>query len=137
MTIVDSTVWVDHFNGRPTVQVRLLHQCLGSVELGIGDLILCEVLQGFREEREFAAARRALLTFPVFSMVGPTVAEKAAGNYRFLRKRGVTIRKTIDLLIATFVMERGFNLLHNDSDFDPFEKELGLQVLRVAGASTT
>ena len=70
-------------------------------------------------------------------MVGPTVAAKAAGNYRFLRKRGVTIRKTIDLLIATFVMERGFNLLHNDSEFDPFEKELGLQVLRAAGASTT
>jgi hypothetical protein len=129
MIIVDSTVWVDHFNGRPTAQARLLHRCLGAQELGIGDLILCEVLQGFRDDRELVRARQALLLFPVFDMVGLAVAEKAASNYRFLRKRGVTIGKTIDALIATFVIERGFRLLHHDADFDPFERELGLQVL--------
>jgi hypothetical protein len=129
MTIVDSTVWVDHFNGTPTTQVNLLHEYLGSRELGIGDLILCEVLQGFRDDHEFVRARRALLHFPVFEMVGQRLAEKAAKNYRLLRKRGVTIRKTIDLLIATFVIEHGFVLLHNDTDFDPFEQELGLQVV--------
>ena len=135
MVIVDSTVWVDHFNGTSTVQVRLLHECLGAQELGIGDLILCEVLQGFRDDQEFFRAKRALLHFPVFEMVGRTLAEKAAKNYRLLRKRGITIRKTIDVLIATFVMERGYTLLHNDTDFDSFETELGLQVLRAGGAA--
>jgi predicted nucleic acid-binding protein len=128
--IVDSTVWIDHFNGIATREVQLLHACLGQRELGIGDLILCEVLQGFREDREFLLARRALLSFPVFDVVGPGLAERAARNYRLLRKRGVTIRKTIDVLIATFVIERGFALLHRDSDFDPFEHVLGLAVVR-------
>ena len=133
MLIVDSTVWVDHFNGTPTDQVQLLHQALGSQELGIGDLILCEVLQGFRNDQEFVRARSALLLFPVFEMVGHAVAEQAAKNYRLLRKRGATIRKTIDVLIATFVIERGFRLLHNDTGFEPFERELGLQVLHPGG----
>ena len=103
-----------------------------AIDLGgkVGDLILCEVLQRFRIDRDFATARRALLSFPVFEMVGVALAEKAAANYRRLRRRGVTVRRTVDVLIATFVIERGFSLLHNDADFDGFEQELGLQVFR-------
>ena len=133
MIIVDSSVWIDHFNGRPTSQVRLLREALGVHEIGIGDLILCEVLQGFRDDREFNIAREALLTLRVFPMVGSVLAEKAAGNFRALRRRGVTVRKTIDVIIATFVIEHGFRLLHGDRDFDVFEP-LGLQVVRAAAA---
>ena len=93
---------------------------LGSRELGVGDIILCEVLQGFRNDADYRTASRALRAFPVFEMVGSELAERAAQNFRTLRKRGITVRKTIDVLIATFVLARGWRLLHSDRDFDPF-----------------
>jgi predicted nucleic acid-binding protein len=126
MWIVDSSVWIDYFNGRISPQTDTLDAVLGKRALGIGDLILCEVLHGFRSQRDFEQACTAMLRLPVFQMVGQELALKSAQNYRFLRQRGVTIRKTIDCLIATFVIERRFALLHSDHDFLPFEQHLGL-----------
>jgi len=130
MWIVDSSVWIDYFRGAVTPETDLLHHALGQVELGIGDIILCEVLQGFPARRDFVRARTALLQFPVFTLGGTDVALQIAENYRALRRRGITVRKTIDCLIATFVIAHGFALLHNDRDFAPFEQHLGLTVVR-------
>ena len=129
MWIVDSSVWIDYFNGAATPQTDILDAALGQRELGIGDLILCEVLQGFSRPRDFREAQGALALFPVFSMVGPEIALKSAQNYQALRRRGITVRKTMDCLIATFVLENGFALLHNDRDFEPFQAHLGLKVV--------
>jgi predicted nucleic acid-binding protein len=131
MWIVDSSVWVDYFHGVVTPQTDALHDALGKRELGLGDLILCEVLQGFQKQREFTRARTALLSLPVFTMGGAAIAIKSAQNYRTLRGQGVTIRRTLDCLIATFVIEQGFTLLHSDRDFAPFEQYLGLDVVQV------
>ncbi|MEZ4640151.1 MAG: PIN domain nuclease [Caldilineaceae bacterium] len=128
MWIVDSSVWIDYFNGVHTPTTDRLDLALGRQELGIGDLILCEVLQGFRQDREFERAQRALLTFPVFTIGGATLAIQSARNYRLLRQRGITIRKTVDCLIATYVIENGYTLLYQDCDFDPFVIHLGLQI---------
>jgi hypothetical protein len=130
MWIVDSSVWIDYFGGRVTPQTDLLHAALGQQALALGDIILCEVLQGYRHQRDFDAARQALLQFPVYSIGGTEIALKSAENYRALRHQGITVRKTIDCLIATFVIERGFTLLHSDRDFDPFETHLGLHIAR-------
>jgi predicted nucleic acid-binding protein len=131
MWIVDSSVWVDYFRGVPTPQSGILNRALGQRELGLGDLILCEVLQGYRIQQEFEHARIVLSTFPVFTIGGRDIAIKSAENYRFLRRLGITIRKTVDCLIATFVIERGHTLLHNDRDFEPFERYLGLDVVKL------
>jgi len=130
MWIVDSSVWIDYFNGKVTPQTDLLHAALGQRPIGLGDIILAEVLQGFRRQEDFEAARDALLRFPVFVMGGVEIAIKSAENFRYLRRRGVTVRKTVDCLIATFVMENDFALLYSDRDFDPFEEHLGLAVIR-------
>jgi predicted nucleic acid-binding protein len=127
--IVDSSVWIDYFNGRITSQTDLLDSALGQQEIGLGDIVLAEVLQGFRQGRDFETARDALLRFSVLSMGGVAMAIKSAQNFRSLRQRGVTVRKTVDCLIATFVIEHGFSLLHSDQDFDPFEEYLGLHVV--------
>ena len=129
MLIVDSTVWVDYFNGRTTTQTNYLDSILDSVPVLVGDLILAEVLQGFREEADFDKARRTLGKLLQVSMVNPTSAVKSARNYRFLRQQGVTVGKTIDSLIATYCIENKHDLLHNDSDFDGYEKHLGLRVI--------
>jgi len=129
MWIVDSSVWIDYFRGDLTSQTDLLHRALGRQELGIGDIILCEVLQGFPSQRDFVCARTALLQLPVFTLGGTDLALQCADNYRSLRRQGITVRKTIDCLIATFVIARGFALLHNDRDFAPFEQHLGLTVV--------
>ena len=130
MWIVDSSVWIDYFGGKITSQTDLLHTTLGQHAIGLGDIILCEVLQGYRLQRNFEAARQALLQFPIYTIGGTEIALKSAANYRFLRQQGFTVRKTVDCLIATFVIERGFSLLHNDRDFDAFETHLGLDVVR-------
>jgi len=129
MWIVDSTVWVDYFNGRATPQTDTLDAAVGQMDIGLGDIILCEVLQGFRHQPDFDAARTALLSFPVLDIGGVDIALKSAENYRMLRQRGITVRKTVDCLIATFVIEHGLSLLHADRDFDPFEQHLGLRVV--------
>ena len=130
MWIVDSSVWIDYFNGVVTPQTDLLDAALGRRELGVGDIILCEVLQGFRRQRDFDRARTALLRLPVFTLGGVELAIRSAQNYRDLRGRGITIRRTLDCLIATFVIAQGFSLLHSDQDFAPFEQYFGLEVVR-------
>jgi len=130
MLIVDSSVWIDYFADRDTPQVRILDEVLDGEQVGVGDLILCEVLQGIRDERQFETVRQQLLNLDILPVCDPHIAVQAARNYRRLRERGVTVRKTIDTLIATFCIEKGHRLLHNDRDFDPFEEYIGLQVLR-------
>jgi predicted nucleic acid-binding protein len=128
--LVDSSVWINYFNGLATVQTDYLDTILGQQVIVVGDLILAEVLQGFRQQKDFAQAQIALLSFPVMSMVGQEIAIQSAKNYRLLRSKGITIRKTIDCLIATFCLEKGFQLLHADRDFDSFEEYLHLQVVK-------
>ena len=130
MVIVDSSVWVDVFNGRETPQVGFLRELSRREPIGVGDLMVCEVLQGFRSPRQFEQARDALLRLEVLDIGGVAIALAAAANYRELRRRGVTVRGTIDCLIATFCIEEGHVLLHSDRDFDAFEEHLGLRVLR-------
>ncbi len=129
MIIVDSSVWIDYFNGAETPETGKLDALLGQVPLGIGDLILTEVLQGFRHDRDYDTARTLLTALDVFSMIDESLAIKSADNYRLLRRNGITVRKTIDVLIATFCIERGFTLLHADKDFTPFSGHLGLRAI--------
>jgi predicted nucleic acid-binding protein len=132
MILVDTSVWIDYFNGRPTEEADLLDELLGREPILIGDLILAEVLQGFRVEADFRKALRILETFEFREMLGRNVAIASARNYRALRARGVTIRKTIDVLIGTFCILNGHQLLHSDRDFDPMTRHLGLGVFKTA-----
>lgn len=129
MLVVDTSVWVDYFNGVENPQTDFLNAILDKTPILIGDLILAEVLQGFRHDPDFEKVRRLLGKFMQESMVNPVLAVQSARNYRFLRQKGVTVRKTIDSLIATFCIENDHELLHNDSDFDGYEKHLGLRVI--------
>jgi predicted nucleic acid-binding protein len=129
MVIVDTTVWVDYLNGLSTPYTDWLDRELERQRLGLTDLILSEVLQGVRDEREAAQTSRALLKFEVFTMGGVALAVAAARNYRDLRARGRTLRRTIDGWIATFCLLNDHALLHHGSDFGPFEKFLGLRVI--------
>ena len=128
MILVDSSVWIDYFKGTITAQTELLDKLLGQRPLAIGDLILTEVLQGFEDERDFNEARRLLTSLMVVQLGGQGIAIQAAKNFRALRRLGVTVRKTIDTVIATRCIESGYDLLHSDRDFDPFAKHLGLRV---------
>jgi len=125
--LVDSSVWIDLLNNVVTEPVRRLRALLPTTPLLIGDLILCEVLQGFRIEAQARLVERSLSRFEAVSLIDPELAVKAAANYRFLRRRGITVRKTIDVIIATYCIERGHSLLHSDRDFAPMERLLGLQ----------
>jgi predicted nucleic acid-binding protein len=129
LILVDSSVWADYFKGVVTPQTEKLDRLLGREFLAIGDLILTEVLQGFAEEKDFNAARKMLTSLKVVELGGQEVAIQAAKNFRALRKLGVTVRKTIDSVIATRCIESGYDLLHDDRDFDPFAKHLGLRVV--------
>lgn len=126
MIVVDSSVWIGFFNGVATDPVRRLRSYLGTEDILLGDLILCEVLQGFRTEHDAAIVRDAFAAFAQVAMVGPSVAVDAAANYRNLRRRGITVRKTIDLLIGTFCIRERHALLHDDRDFEPMVEHLGL-----------
>jgi hypothetical protein len=128
MILVDSSVWIDYFRAADTPQVALLDSFLGNVLLAVGDLIAAEVLQGVRDERQYRQVRRALDAFEHVDLAGYPLAIKASGHYRTLRARGVTIRKTIDTLIATYCIEDDVALLHADRNFDPFVEHLGLRV---------
>ncbi len=132
MTIVDTTVWIDYLAGTENAQTAWLDRELGQSPIGLTDLILCEVLQGIRDEASFRQVRRELTNFYVFAMGGETLVIASAQNYRGLRARGLTIRKTIDCLIATFCLSEGHSLLHRDDDFDGFERYLGLKVVRAS-----
>ena len=128
MILVDSSVWIDFFRGKATPQVDRLDALLGTEQLAVGDLIVAEVLQGVRDEQEFNLVRRTLDAFTQIDVAGRDIAVQAARNFRTLRERGVTVRKTIDTLIATRCIESGLSLLHSDRDFDAFSAHLGLKV---------
>jgi predicted nucleic acid-binding protein len=129
MIFVDSSVWIDYFNGRNTTKTDWLDSAIGNDQIIVGDLILAEVLQGFQSDNDFRTARKLLLTFPFIEMVGQELAIKSALNYRFLRKKGVTVRKTIDVMIGTFCLNYHLTLLHDDRDFDPMERYLNLKIV--------
>ena len=127
MIFVDSSVLIEYFNGINNRQVEKLDEILGKDIVVIGDYILVEVLQGFRKDKDYETAKNILSAFPCLNMLGEEIAVKSAENYRTLRKKSITIRKTIDVIISTFCIENDLQLLHNDKDFLPFEKFLGLQ----------
>ena len=126
MILIDSSVWIDYFRGISTPMSDRLDRLLDTEPLYIGDLILAEVLQGFTAERDFDRALRQLRELALVEIAGDAVAIAAARNYRTLRAQGVTVRKTIDCLIATRCIVDGYALLYSDRDFDPFVQHLGL-----------
>jgi len=129
VVIVDTTVWIDYFRGVSNAEVQWLNAELERQRLGMTDIILCEVLQGITDERTFETVVAELSKCEIFPTGGTEFAVAAARNYRVLRRRGHTVRKTVDCLIATFCLREGHTLLHRDRDFDPFEKSLGLSVI--------
>jgi predicted nucleic acid-binding protein len=131
MVIVDTTVWIDYLGGIANPHTQWLDWELPRQRLGLTDLILSEVLQGIRDQTSFNRVRDDLLKFEVYSAGGTRLAVTAAQNYRALRLKGYTIRRTIDCWIATFCLSSSHTLLHRDRDFDPFEKVLGLQVVHL------
>jgi hypothetical protein len=131
MIVVDSTVWIDYFNGNINKQTDWLDNALGSEPIIVGDIILTEVLQGFQNDKDFRTTKKLLLEFQYMDMVGQDIAVKSAMNYRSLRQKGITVRKTIDVVIGTFCIHHKFSLLHNDKDFDPIEKHLKLKTIKI------
>lgn len=131
MVIVDTTVWVDYFRGARNLETDWLDREAHKVRIGLTDLILCEVLQGVRSDREFLLIKEELLRFELFQAGGLELAVAAAKNFRSIRQKGQTVRKMVDCLIATFCLANGHTLLHRDRDFDVFERNLGLFVLHV------
>ena len=131
MILVDSSVWISYFNGEITPQTNWLDASLGKENIIVGDIILTEVLQGFRSDKAFHKARELLSHFPFVEMLGPELAIENAENYRFLRKKGVTVRKTIDVMIGTYCIHHNISLLHDDQDFFPLSKHLGLIQLEI------
>ncbi len=129
MILVDSGVWIDYFNGRETPQTERLHDLLGVEPLGTGDLILTEVLQGFRSDSDYRTAKELLTSLAVFEMLGVENAVRSAEHYRTLRKRGFTVRKTADVIIATFCIVENHALLFSDRDFAPFVEQLDLRAV--------
>ena len=129
MIVVDSSVWIDFFRGLSTAATDRLETVLLRERLAVGDLILMEVLQGFDTARQARSAEQQLARFATVQLGGRATAVEAAENYRTLRRRGVTVRSTIDTLIATACIRGGHTLLHSDRDFDAFEKHLGLRTL--------
>lgn len=127
MILVDTSVWIDYFNGQNTVETTILDDALETSVVAIGDLIVLEILQGFRTDKDYNTAKKYLGTLKQFSMLSPELAVKAADNYRKLRKQGVTIRKTADIIIATFCIENKLPLLYADKDFIPFTQKLKLR----------
>jgi predicted nucleic acid-binding protein len=131
MILVDSSVWIDYFNGRKTDKTDWLDSAIGNKHIIVGDLILSEILQGFQGGDDFRTAKDLLLNFPFMEMLGQELAIKSALNYRFLRKNGVTVRKTIDVMIGTFCIHYQCSLLHDDRDFGPMEKYLNLKTIAI------
>ncbi len=129
MIVVDTSVWIDYVNGVVSPQTNILDKELENDRIITGDLIIAEFLQGFKSDKHYAAAKELMDALQYYDLVGKGIAVKAAENFRKLRRKGVTVRKTIDVLIATFCVEHGFELLHNDKDFDAMESILGLRVL--------
>lgn len=129
MIMVDSSVWIDYFNGTETLATKKLDDLLGVQPVCTGDLILVEVLQGFRHDQDYQTAKNLLCTLPIHAMLGINMSLKSIDNFRKLRKQGITIRKTMDTMIATYCIENQLPLLHSDKDFQPFQQFLGLRVV--------
>lgn len=129
MIAVDSSIWIAHFRNVESKTVRVLRSLFGETELLVGDIVLLEVLQGARDEAHAVRIARELNEFNIVRMLDEEIAVQAAQNYRALRGKGVTMRKTVDLIIGTFCIEHGHTLLHGDRDFEPMRTYLGLQVL--------
>ena len=129
MILVDSSVWIDFFRGTQTLASEKLDRILDTERLFVGDLIVTEVLQGFKSDADFKAAKKTLESFTMIQIGGEDIAVQAAQNFRSLRARGLTVRKTIDTLIATRCIQNGLRLLHSDRDFDHFSAHLGLKVV--------
>lgn len=129
MTVVDSSVWIEFLAGRQHRETDWLKEQAES-SLCIPDLVLLEILQGIRQPATFDRIRDSLLSFTVVETTNQTSCIAAARNYRLLRQRGLTVRSTVDVLIATFCIAEGYSLLHRDRDFDHFERELGLRIIR-------
>ena len=127
MILVDSSVWIDYFRGAVTPQAEKLDSLLGTEPISTGDLILAEVLQGFVSDRDFNQAKRLLTSLVIVDLVGQDIVIQAARNFRALRAHGITVRKTIDTVIATRCIESRLALLYSDRDFDPFVEHLGLR----------
>lgn len=127
MIVVDSSVWIDYFTGKETPATDKLNSLLGVERIAVGDLMLTEVLQGFRVEREYRQARTLLLSLVVLNILSTDIALKSAANYRKLRRTGITVRRTIDTIIATYCIENRLALLHCDRDFQPFHEHLKLK----------
>ena len=125
MILVDTSVWIDYFNGTDTPQTDRLDALLGDQPIGLGDLILTEILQGFRSDSDYRKAIELLSSLMIFDMLGRERVIKSAEHFRLLRNRGITIRKTADVIIATFCIFEGYPLLYSDKDFDPFVDHLG------------
>lgn len=132
MILVDSSVWIDFFRNRPTPQAEWLDRNLGNEGLLVGDLILADVLQGFKDDKGFDETRRLLTQLAPLVIGGVDIAVEAARNHRRLRRLGMTVRGTVDTMIATRCIKDGLRLLHSDRDFDAFEKHLGLRVVDCA-----
>lgn len=126
MIVVDSSVWIDYFTGVKNIQTNKLDDTLGLRPVAIGDLILTEVLQGFRHDKDYKAARTLFEDLTIFDMLGKEMAKQSAENFRALRKKEVTVRKTADVIIASFCISQKLPLLFSDKDFKPFVKHLGL-----------
>lgn len=131
MILVDSSVWIDHWNDRVTPQVQLLRNSVLDEGVVVADMVMMEVLQGFRTQRASRLAHEVFLSFEIVTLGGPERAVRAAQNYQYLRQRGITIRSSIDCLIATFCIDQRLPLLHTDRDFVPFEEHLGLEAVPV------
>ena len=131
MILVDSSVWIDYFRGTDSQQSELLHKLLGTELVVVGDLILTEVLQGFRHDEDFEQARKLFDALTIFDMLGREIALASAENFRYLRKQGIAIRKTADVMIATFCIKQRIPLLFSDRDFIPFVDRLGLVAVSV------
>ena len=131
MVIVDSSVWIDYLGGVTNPETEWLDLGLSRERFALTTLIMAEVLQGVRDDRDAAAVQAALMEFDIIELHEVGLAVDAAQNYRRLRKAGYTVRKTVDGLIATYCIRSGYSLLHRDRDFDAFEKHLGLRVVAV------
>ncbi|HAJ79441.1 MAG TPA: VapC toxin family PIN domain ribonuclease [Fibrobacteres bacterium] len=129
MILADTSIWIDYFRGINSSKTDLLNDLLDYERIAIGDLIITELMQGFRTKSQINAALRIISRLEYFDLAGKDIAFKAAENYRLMRKAGITIRKTIDIIIGTFCIENKFALLHNDRDFEPMAEYLGLVVL--------
>jgi len=128
MILVDSSVFIDYFNGKKNRHTEELDTLLGSELILIGDYILAEVLQGFRSDKDFKVAKEIMQSFPCLNICNGDIAIKSAENFRFLSAKGITVRKTVDLILGTFCIENDIELLHNDRDFEPMARYLGLKI---------